>query len=261
LAGKAWCCGGGSGGGGGLTAVTTADTPTVDLEGDGSADAPLTAAVLLAAAPNGLQEAADGLLVAPSADAGNTLAIGGDGRLFVPTPQATTVAPVDAGAPTPVGSDRSVAIDVTQSPAGTWNVGARLAPPWGQSPQATAAVGAGWSLTAELTVPETGIYVIEAFVQGTANVFYGRASADYYILGGLGVDGAVVKSAVACENSWTLACGNVMSFNQDGSVTLALRQQLNAGQKVQAFVNASGTYVNGDGYGASASLAFNKISD
>lgn len=65
---KAWCCGGGSSGGGGagLTSVSVADTATVDLEGNGTTAAPVTA------------------VVKRSTDAGNTLTVGSDGALFVP---------------------------------------------------------------------------------------------------------------------------------------------------------------------------------
>ncbi|TDC31385.1 hypothetical protein E1211_22645 [Micromonospora sp. 15K316] len=87
MGGKAWCCGGGgsSGGGGGtggLTAVTVADTNTVDLEGNGTSGAPITARVILSPDPNGADETPNGVLVAPSADAGNALTFGSDGRLY-----------------------------------------------------------------------------------------------------------------------------------------------------------------------------------
>ncbi len=71
------------------TALEAADTNTVDMTvtGTGSAANPyqVAADVIVSPEPNGVEASPTGLLVAPSADAGNTLAIGGDGRLFVPT--------------------------------------------------------------------------------------------------------------------------------------------------------------------------------
>ncbi|MEU9576329.1 hypothetical protein [Streptomyces chilikensis] len=70
------------------TALQAADTTTVDttITGTGTAADPyvVEADVIVAPEPNGLEATANGLLVAPSADAGNTLAFGADGRLFVP---------------------------------------------------------------------------------------------------------------------------------------------------------------------------------
>ncbi|MFI0827294.1 hypothetical protein ACH4Q7_22880 [Streptomyces roseolus] len=70
------------------TGLTVADTETVDLTltGTGAADDPYSveADVIVAPEPNGLEAGPTGLLVAPSADAGNVLVMGGDGRLFVP---------------------------------------------------------------------------------------------------------------------------------------------------------------------------------
>ncbi|WP_328427911.1 hypothetical protein [Streptomyces sp. NBC_00443] len=109
MAGKMWCCGGGSssgGGSGGLAAVATTDTPTVDLSGDGTVSAPISAAVIVAPEPNGVEAAAGGLLVAPSADTGNTLSVGSDGRLFVPA----------GGAPLTV--EDSSTVDLTITPSG-----------------------------------------------------------------------------------------------------------------------------------------------
>jgi hypothetical protein len=77
------------------TAVQAADTPTVDttVTGTGAAGDPYTveADVIVAPAPNGLEAGASGLVVAPSADAGNLLEFGADGRLFVPPDPPLTV--------------------------------------------------------------------------------------------------------------------------------------------------------------------------
>ncbi|MGW0086554.1 hypothetical protein [Streptomyces sp. NPDC003393] len=75
-------------GGGTPTALQAADTSTVDttVSGTGAAGDPyvVEADVIVAPEPNGLEATANGLLVAPSADAGNQLTMGADGRLFVP---------------------------------------------------------------------------------------------------------------------------------------------------------------------------------
>ncbi|MGW2074275.1 hypothetical protein ACWCPK_38565 [Streptomyces sp. NPDC001953] len=72
----------------GSTALASADTNTVDttVTGTGTAGDPYTieADVIVAPEPNGVEAGPDGLLVAPSADAGNQLGFGADGRLFVP---------------------------------------------------------------------------------------------------------------------------------------------------------------------------------
>ncbi|MFE0545204.1 hypothetical protein [Streptomyces sp. NPDC058891] len=72
----------------GSTVLVSADTSTVDttITGNGTAGDPYTieADVIVAPDPNGVEVAANGLLVAPSVDAGNQLAFGADGRLFVP---------------------------------------------------------------------------------------------------------------------------------------------------------------------------------
>lgn len=245
---KAWCCGGGSGGGGGLTSITTADSPTVDLEGDGSAGAPLTAAVKV------------------SADTGNQLRPGSDGALFVPTPlDTTTLLGVAGGAPAPVDPSgaRSVDIDVAETGPDQWSVGARLSPAWGQTSLTGVSPGTtgAWVLGPQLAVPENGIYLVEAFIDATANVFYSRASADYYIAGGLFVNDAQIKTGAAVVNSWSFPSGTTVTFAASGTVTLTQRLQLTAGQMVQAKVAGSGTYWTGDGFGALASVAYNKISD
>jgi hypothetical protein len=70
------------------TVVQAADTSTLDahVTGTGAAGDPyiVSGDVIVAPEPNGVEAAANGLLVAPSADAGNRLAFGGDGRLYVP---------------------------------------------------------------------------------------------------------------------------------------------------------------------------------
>lgn len=70
------------------TVVQAADTTTVNttVTGTGTAADPYTveADVIVAPAPNGLEAGPTGLVVAPSADAGNVLSFGADGRLFVP---------------------------------------------------------------------------------------------------------------------------------------------------------------------------------
>lgn len=255
-----WCCGGG--GGGGLAAVTVQDTPTVDLEGDGTAGNALLATVNVAAEPNGLEVAPDGLLVAPSADAGNVLAMGGDGRLYVPTPVDTTsVVGVTGGAPAPVSSARSVDIDVTEGPADTFTVGARLSPQWGQSGQLGVSSGGDgvWTPGQQLVVPEAGVYLVEAYVTGEANVNNPRASAHYGIRGRLVAGGANRREGTAVQISYTQADA-LQSFNS-GTATLTWRGELNAGAVVQVFVQYSGVYFAGDGLGASAFVAYQKISD
>ncbi|HLL37369.1 MAG TPA: hypothetical protein VK545_26550 [Streptomyces sp.] len=267
MGGKAWCCGGSTGSGGGLTSITTADSPTVDLEGDGSAGAPLTATVKVHPfEPNGLTADAMGLVVRPSGDAGNALGIGSDGNLFVPTPtDTTTLVPVTGGAPAPVDPNgaRSVDIDVAETGPDQWSIGARLSPVWGQSALSGVSPGTtgAWVLGAQLAVPENGVYLVEAFVDATANVFYSRASADYYINGGLFVNDAQIKTGAAVVNSWSFPSGTTVTLAASGTVTLTQRLQLTAGQLVQAKVAGSGTYFTGDGFGALASVAFNKISD
>jgi hypothetical protein len=269
LAGKAWCCGGGSGGSGGLTSITTTGTPTVDLEGDGSAGAPLSAAVILAPAPNGLQEATGGLLVAPSADAGNTLTVGGDGRLFVPAPTPTTVIgqpgsspAVPSGGSTVVGTERSVDVDAVQSPAGTWTVGARLSPVWAQTGEGGIPdPGNGaWSPGASLIIPERGVYFFEAYVFAQLNDTPARTSDNRVIWAGLGIDGAIVKQAVATNNTW--AFPDAGTFASQGAATITLRAVLNAGQVISVNALYGGIPPQvGDGHGASGAIGFHKISD
>ncbi|MFF1468059.1 hypothetical protein [Streptomyces mirabilis] len=74
--------------GGTPTALQAADTPTLNatVTGTGAAGDPyiVSGDVVVAPEPNGVEAAANGLLVAPSADTGNRLAFGADGRLFVP---------------------------------------------------------------------------------------------------------------------------------------------------------------------------------
>jgi hypothetical protein len=65
-----------------------ADTPTVDLSGNGTAGSPVTAVAIVAPEPNGLEAGAAGLLVAPSTAAGNALTVNPDGRLYVAAPSA-----------------------------------------------------------------------------------------------------------------------------------------------------------------------------
>lgn len=269
MAGKAWCCGGGSsggGGGGGLAAVTTADTPTVDLSGDGTAGAPLSAAVLVAPEPNGVEAAANGLLVAPSADAGNTLAVGSDGRLFVP-PDTTDVLGLAGSPPVAVGTSRSVGIDVTESPAGTFTVGARLSPVYGDGPDGSAFYGAvGLGVPVQLstvTVPETGIY--EVFVDARAVMNMGGAI-------GRNSFNADLTAQIQVNNSTVVLSRPVLVFNystadnfstaQSASTLLRARVSLNAGDSVQAYGVISGTaFQGGDAVGVIGSVSYVKISD
>jgi hypothetical protein len=75
-------------GGGAPSVVTAGDTETANntVTGTGTAGDPyvVTTDVIVAPEDNGVEISSSGLLVAPSADAGNRLAFGGDGRLFVP---------------------------------------------------------------------------------------------------------------------------------------------------------------------------------
>jgi hypothetical protein len=70
------------------TALQAGDTTTVDttVTGTGTAADPyvVEADAIVAPEPNGLEATASGLLVAPSADAGNRLGMGADNRLYVP---------------------------------------------------------------------------------------------------------------------------------------------------------------------------------
>lgn len=326
MAGKMWCCGGGSSGGGsggGLAAVATTDTATVDFTGDGTAGAPLSADVILAPAPNGLQETAGGLLVAPSADAGNTLTIGADGRLFVPagtptvvqgdgttatvtgsgtagdpyvvhsiaggTPTVvqagtnvtvtgtgtagdpyivsatdpTTVTGLIGSAPVPVGTSRSVDVDVTPNGSGGFQVGARLSPVWQQGlpVQVGALANNVDTLLTQLIVPEDGIYYMEAVVEGIANVTSPVSTADRWVIGTLKVDGVVMRGGFAVLNRYTLNA-SVMSRAATSTVTHPWRARLNAGQAIQAwaigFADAIGA---NDGFGAIGTVGYHKIAD
>jgi hypothetical protein len=162
----------------GVAPIVANDTPTVNLSGDGTSGSPITADVIVAPEPNGLEAAGTGLLVAPSADAGNALTVGSDGRLYatssgggtativqgdgttatvtgtgtasdpyvvhsIAEPDTTVVAPVAGSGPAPVGTGRSVDIDVTEGPADTFNVGARLSPQWADGVQTFTATEAG----------------------------------------------------------------------------------------------------------------------
>jgi hypothetical protein len=77
-----------AGGGGAPSVVTAGDTPTLNatVTGTGAAGDPYVVSgdVVVAPEPNGVEASPSGLLVAPSADAGNRLAFGSDGRLVVP---------------------------------------------------------------------------------------------------------------------------------------------------------------------------------
>ncbi|HLL37370.1 MAG TPA: hypothetical protein VK545_26555 [Streptomyces sp.] len=256
MAGKAWCCGGssgnGGGGGGGLAAVTTADTATVDLSGDGTSGAPLSAAVLVAPEPNGLEAAAGGLLVAPSADAGNTLAVGSDGRLFVPPASggSTDVVGAAGSDPAPVSASRSVDVDVTESPAGTFTVGARLSPVWADittgmgTMDETVAPNGSMQETipgATLTIPEDGVYEVtaQANAQVIANVATGTTDALAAVT--LFVNGAGVTTAYAAQ--WQGATPAATA----GSGHMTTRRQFSAGDVVEMRVSlVNGTAATAD---------------
>jgi hypothetical protein len=262
MAGKAWCCGPSGGGGGGLAAIAITDTPTVDLEGDGTPGAPLTATVRVHPfEPNGLTADPLGLMVRPSGDPGNALATGSDGHLFVP--QAVDTTNVLGIAPgTPVGTDRSIDVDVTPGPVGTYTVGARLTPAWAQSALVglPSIVPGTEAMIIELIVPEDGVYYMEAFVQGIANIVTQVPSAERYVIGRLKIDGVTQVSAHAMINQFTTA--DPESRFAISSVTIPLRKQLTAGQHIQAwalpFYDANNF---ADGFGALGMVGFNKISD
>ncbi|MEC3995159.1 hypothetical protein VSR01_17115 [Actinacidiphila sp. DG2A-62] len=267
---KMWCCGGGSssgGGGGGLAAVTVQDTPTVDLEGDGTAGNALLATVNLAADPNALEVAPDGLLVAPSAQAGNALALGSDGRLYVPTPTDTTnVVPVTGGAPVPAGTARSVDIDVTEGPADTFAIGARLSPAYGQGSEGSAfygsvALGVPVQLST-VTVPEAGVY--EVFVDARAVMNMGggiaRNAFDAGLTAQLRVNSTVVLDRPVLVFSYSTA--DSFFTAQSASTLLRARVALNSGDTVQAYGAVAGTtFQSGDAVGVVATVSYVKISD
>jgi hypothetical protein len=217
----------------------------VDLEGDGSAGAPLTATVLR------------------SADAGNTLTTGTDGALFVPTPADTTIVTgITGGAPAPVSTTRSVDVDVTPNGVGGFQVGARLSPVWAQTGRvgmATVVPGTEGMIT-QLIVPENGVYYMEAAIEGIANIVSSVPSAERYVIGRLKVDGATMRQAHAMINQFSTA--DPESRFAISTVTLTWRRQLLAGQAIQAwalpFYNANGF---GDGFGAAAALGYHKIGD
>jgi len=265
MAGKMWCCGGSStGGGGGLTSITTADSTTVDLEGDGSAGAPLTATVKVHPfEPNGLTADPLGLIVRPSGDPDNAIGIGSDGNLFVPTPtDTTTVTGIAGTAPAPVSTTRSVDVDVTPDGAGGFQVGARLSPVWAQTGRvgmATVVSGTEGMITS-LVVPEDGVYFMEASIEGIANIVSSVPSAERYVIGRLKVDGATMRQAHAMLNQFSTV--DPESRFATSTVTLTWRRQLSAGQAIEAwalpFYDANGF---GDGFGAAAALGYHKISD
>jgi hypothetical protein len=269
MAGKAWCCGGG---GGGLKAVAVQDTPTVDLSGDGSAGAPLTAAVVVAPEPNGLEAGAGGLLVAPSGDAGNTLVVGADGRLFVPPspPPAdtTSVVGVVGGAPPAVGTARSVDIDVTEGPAGTFNVGARITPPWQQSGTVFHQFG-GVSVgvpipQAGLTIPETGSYEVDIDAWGYIRSFDAWQSYDGNQRVWMDLNGAQVSGTeqTLATILFSLPAGGGQRARAAGSVSIRRRMNLNAGDVLTSMVVFDpGSYVNSDAVWIQSNIGCLKISD
>ncbi|MEC3994990.1 hypothetical protein VSR01_16215 [Actinacidiphila sp. DG2A-62] len=108
---------------GAATALQAGDTNTVDttVSGAGTAASPFVvmADVIVAPGANGLAKNASGLVVAPSADTGNQLEFGADGKLFVPpdppleigcglTGAGTAASPL---AVAPVGGSRAWATD------------------------------------------------------------------------------------------------------------------------------------------------------
>jgi hypothetical protein len=112
----------------------------------------------------------------------------------------------------------------------------------------------------ELTVPEAGVYYLEAFIEGTANISSSVASAERYVVGRLKIDGVTQVSSHAVMNQFSTA--DPESRFAITSVTIPLRRQLTAGQRIQAwalpFYDANNF---GDGFGARAMVGFHKISD
>lgn len=107
------------------TVVQAGDTPTLNatVTGTGSAATPyiVSGDVIVAPENNGVEAAPNGLLVVPSADTGNRLAFGGDGRLFVPPVPPPEVGcglqgdgtAADPLAAFPIAGDRAWATDWT----------------------------------------------------------------------------------------------------------------------------------------------------
>ncbi|MGX1301337.1 hypothetical protein RKD35_002825 [Streptomyces albogriseolus] len=283
MAGKMWCCGGGSSSGGGsgdgLAAVTVQDTPTVDLEGDGTAGNALLATVNLAAEPNALEVAPDGLLVAPSADAGNGLTLGSDGRLYAAAAAggAVDVQGVTGSAPTPVdpAGARSVDVDVAEGPPGTFSVGARLSPVWGEigplnlsGTDLTHPINTATSMPgASFTAPEPGIYEVTAKI--SAQVRDSAPSPAPHLVemfGYLRRNGTILGTGYVLSNYWYEVAGTRLLSNA-GTLTLTQRVQLAAGDTTDIGFTwwATGTVAAPDGshgsFSINASLGYHKISD
>lgn len=208
--------------GGGLTAVATQDTPTVDMSGDGTAGAPITA------------------VVNRSTDAGNTLTVGSDGALYVPTPTDTTnVVGINPG--TAVSTSRSVDIDVVEGPADTFTVGARLTPVWGT------VTGGGTSrvenipnnstapLAETFVAPEPGVYSITVDTAGELTSGPAKNTILDIVSSYLTLNGAVVSNTTRqlAYMDWGYQPDTVTNRSTDqgnGSATVQL--QLNAGDTI-----------------------------
>lgn len=148
-----------------------------------------------------------------SADAGNQLVEGSDGCMYVPAPPALTLDPQECNAahmtgdrllvprtdltgvvgnsPAATGTDRSVDIDVTETPGcpHVWAVGARLTPPSGflnterQHADLLAAAGTDVPIPeSDIVLPEAGVYHIDADVRYALGTDTGGSG---YIIGWL----------------------------------------------------------------------------
>jgi hypothetical protein len=272
MAGKAWCCGGGtSGSSGGGEPLVTENSATATLTGAGTAADPLVATAVVAPfEPNGLTAAGNGLVVRPSDDANNALIIGSDGDLYVPAAEdVISVVPVTPdGDFNPVSTERSVNVDVVESPPGTFTVGARLSVPWGD----TGVIGhdpnpfdGTWRTGVTAVIPETGIYDVDCYFHGYIGVLFPRTTADYGIDAGLAIDGTRVRASTLLRTGFSASDGTgaavALSLYWVNNSTYVWRGQLNAGQTLTSTFLTSGTYVSGDGVTVQSQLSWHKISD
>jgi hypothetical protein len=155
------------GGGGGLTTVATQDSATVVLAGDGTSGNPLTATV------------------APSADAGNSLAYGSDGRLLVP------------------GDHGFFAM-------------------WEDLNLVPTAPGAWTDTVAEVTLPTAGVYQLDASVRGGLIIGSPSETTMYARLFDVAAGQPVPYSEVMVVHMATAAAEEVGNFAQEGTAPITI---------------------------------------